>query len=152
MILQLQLYELVTKYKPCRDIHDEFPTYGDILLMLIRATRCISKCQQIARDTIYWPKIDDDIETYIKRCQVCIKAKVSSQSPFSTARSPKAHDRKLEYMSLNGTTNAGSWPVVTFLQQVSIPHWSEITWDTHCHCPSWRSLCYGTNSGWGFHR
>ena len=35
----------------------------------------ITKCQQMARDIVYWPWTNGDIEDYVKRYQVCLKAK-----------------------------------------------------------------------------
>ena len=51
----------------------------------------ISRCQQMARDTIYLPGIDGEINDYVKRCEICIKAKSSLPTEtYSTMWFPKS--------------------------------------------------------------
>lgn len=49
----------------------------------------IEKCKQRARQIIYWPRMCDDIESYIQNCKVCQTFRVSNQrEPFPVPGRP----------------------------------------------------------------
>ena len=37
----------------------------------------ISKCREATRHSLYWPRVDSDLDDYIKRCQIYSKARAS---------------------------------------------------------------------------
>ena len=117
---------------------------------LTNCQQVISKCQQATEGTMYWPGIDGNIQDYIKRCPVCIKAKPHYPlSHFFNKRSSKALAKNFTQKSLNGTANTGFWLVATSVS--TCLSFKQSYLGTHCHFPAWRDLCNRKYSSWGFH-
>ena len=73
---------------PYRNYHDEISTYNGIMfkgervivpksmqkemLAVIHSSHSgIEKCKRRARDVLYWPGMNSEIEDVVSRCQVC---------------------------------------------------------------------------------
>ena len=64
------------------------------------------KVQDNAREHVYWPGIDADIEDYTQRCQECIKRSQIAKEPLQPHDIPEGLWRKLgmDYFNFNGNS------------------------------------------------
>ena len=43
---------------------------------------CINKTRKIIGQKYYWPSLKDDVEAYIKGCDICLSSKVVNNKPY----------------------------------------------------------------------
>ena len=65
-----------------------------------------NKVQENAKEHMYWPGINADIEDYTKRCQECIKRSQVAKEPLQPHNIPEGPWRKLgmDYFNFNGNS------------------------------------------------
>ena len=65
-----------------------------------------NKVQENAKEHMYWPGINADIEDYTKRCQECIKRSQAAKEPLQPHDIPEGPWRKLgmDYFNFNGNS------------------------------------------------
>lgn len=63
---------------------------NDMLLRIHEGHLGIEKCRRRARTCMYWPKINDDIEKFVKKCSTCNKFQYAKQKePLMMREVPK---------------------------------------------------------------
>ena len=110
--------------KPYWDIRDELSTYNGLvykglrlvipsdkrskmLELIHKAHQGVTKTKQLARDLIYWPGINKQIEDIVSRCEHCLKYQYSQQKePMIISEIPEGPWQRVgtDLFELNGNT------------------------------------------------
>ena len=73
------------------------------MLTLIHSSHLgVEKCKRRARDVLYWPRMNAEIEDAVSKCQVCSTTeRVTKENRCSHTQSPKDLGSELEQIYLN---------------------------------------------------
>ena len=66
----------------------------------------INKCQRLARDALWWPRINQEIENMVNNCESCSKHQVSRAEPMLSSKTPSYPWQKIgaDFFEWNNTT------------------------------------------------
>ena len=66
----------------------------------------ITKCQRLARDALWWPRINQEIENMVSNCESCSKHQVPRAEPMINAETPSYPWQKIgaDFFEWNNTT------------------------------------------------
>ena len=66
----------------------------------------IVKCQRLARDALWWPRINQEIENMVNNCESCSKHQVTRAEPMLSSKTPSYPWQKIgaDFFEWNNTT------------------------------------------------
>ena len=66
----------------------------------------ISKCQRLARDALWWPRVNQEIENMVNNCESCSKFQVPRAEPMISTKTPSYPWQKIgaDFFEWKGTT------------------------------------------------
>ena len=101
----------------------------DYLHRLHKGHLSANKVQENAREHMYWPGIDTDIEDFTRRCQECIKRSQIAKEPLQPHDIPEGPWRKLgmDYFNFNDNSYVlicGYFSKFPFLHKAKTSFWS----------------------------